>query len=87
MRKGKIIINYGYDVICMETMRKTSTYLGHTVSEPRFKTGNYEIWSPPVFTNVLHVISQKYRGAIKSLARPGRKQAAPVKSVMGKGMD
>jgi hypothetical protein len=28
-----------------------------------------------------------YRGADKSLARPGRKQAAPVKSVMGRGMD
>ena len=26
-------------------------------------------------------------GADKSLARPGRKQAAPVKSVMGRGMD
>jgi len=26
-------------------------------------------------------------GADKSLARPGRKQAAPVKSVMGKEMD
>jgi hypothetical protein len=28
-----------------------------------------------------------YRGADKSLARPGRNQAAPVKSVMGRGMD
>jgi len=28
-----------------------------------------------------------YWGADKSLARPGRKQAAPVKSVMGRGMD
>jgi len=28
-----------------------------------------------------------YRGADKSLARPARKQAAPVKSVMGRGMD
>ena len=28
-----------------------------------------------------------YRGADKSLARPGRKQAAPVKTVMGRGMD
>jgi len=28
-----------------------------------------------------------YQGADKSLARPGRKQAAPVKSVMGRGMD
>jgi len=28
-----------------------------------------------------------YGGADKSLARPGRKQAAPVKSVMGRGMD
>jgi len=71
----------------METMRKTSKYLGHTVSELRFKTGNYEICSPPVFTNVLLVISYKYQGANKSLARPGRKQAAPVKSVMGRGMD
>jgi len=28
-----------------------------------------------------------YRDADKSLARPGRKQSAPVKSVMGRGMD
>jgi len=28
-----------------------------------------------------------YLGANKSLARPGRKQAAPVKNVMGRGMD
>jgi len=28
-----------------------------------------------------------YRGADKSVALPGRKQAAPVKSVMGRGMD
>jgi len=28
-----------------------------------------------------------FPGADKSLARPGRKQAAPVKSVMGIGMD
>ena len=26
-------------------------------------------------------------GAVKSIARPGRKQAAPVKSVMDRGMD
>ena len=28
-----------------------------------------------------------YRGADKSLARPGKKQASPVKSAMGRGMD
>ena len=28
-----------------------------------------------------------HRGADKSLARPGRKQTAPVKSVMGRGID
>jgi len=28
-----------------------------------------------------------YRSADKSLARPGRNQAAPVKSVMDRGMD
>jgi len=32
-------------------------------------------------------LSKLYRRADKSLARPGRKQAAPVKSVMGRGMD
>ena len=32
-------------------------------------------------------LSTEDRGADKSLARPGRKQAAPVKSVMGRGMD
>ena len=30
---------------------------------------------------------QSYRVADKSLARPGREQAAPVKSVMGRGMN
>jgi hypothetical protein len=60
MRKGTIIINYGYGVICMETMRKTCKYLRHTVSELGFKTGNYEIWSPPIFRNFLLVISHKY---------------------------
>jgi len=33
------------------------------------------------------VMALGYRGADKSLARPGRKQAAPVKSVMDRGMD
>jgi len=28
-----------------------------------------------------------YWGAEKSVARPGRKQAAPVKGAMGRGMD
>jgi len=28
-----------------------------------------------------------YQGADKSLARPGRKQAVPVKNAMGRGMD
>ena len=44
-----------------------------------------------VFTNLANtahcVALLTYRGADKSLARPGRKQAAPVKSVMGRGMD
>jgi len=29
----------------------------------------------------------RHRGADKSLARPGRKQAGPVKTVMGRGMN
>jgi len=37
-----------------------------------------------LFVNALIYI---YRGAGKSLVQPGRKQAAPVKSVMGRGMD
>jgi hypothetical protein len=60
MRKGRIIINYGYGVICIETMRKTCKYLEHTVSELRFKTENYEIWPHPIVTNFLLVISHKY---------------------------
>ena len=32
-------------------------------------------------------LSKLYLGADKSLARPGRKKAAPVKSVTGRGMD
>ena len=42
-------------------------------------------------SNVLRCIGSNAktttRGADKSLARPGRKQAAPVKSVMVRGMD
>ena len=37
------------------------------------------------FTQVIR--KRKIPGADKSLARSGRKQAAPVKSVMGRGMD
>ena len=33
------------------------------------------------------VTTTNYRDTDKSLARPGRKQAAPVKSVMGRAMD
>ena len=35
----------------------------------------------------IHKGADKYWAADKSLARPGRKQAAPVKSVIGRGMD
>ena len=38
-------------------------------------------------SNVMITAWVNYRGADKSLARPGRKQAASVKSVMGRGMD
>jgi len=41
----------------------------------QYTLGNYSLWSC------------QYCGADKSLARPGRKQAVPVKSVMGRGMD
>ena len=37
------------------------------------------------FTQVIR--KRKIPGADKSLARPGSKQAAPVKSVIGRGMD
>jgi len=37
----------------------------------------------PGGTSTVHI----YRGVDKSLARPGRKEATPVKSVMGRGMD
>jgi len=41
-------------------------------------------------SDMLHELWRRrhlYLGADKSLARPGRTQAAPVKSVMGRGMD
>ena len=46
----------------------------------------------PIFNvyvvNGIHVLTDcLLRGADKSLARPGRKQAAPVRSVVGRGMD
>jgi len=52
-------------------------------------------WRTKYFCVFRHVSEQSrkcyhshyYRGADKSLARPGRKQATPVKSVMGRGMD
>ena len=34
-----------------------------------------------------YIDTHTHRGADKSLARSGRKQAVPVKSVMGRGMD
>jgi len=37
--------------------------------------------------NMRLFFKDKYPGADKSLARPGLKQAAPVKSVMGRGMN
>ena len=37
--------------------------------------------------SLVHIGFDKHRTADKSLARPGRKQAASVKSVMGRGMD
>jgi len=40
-----------------------------------------------VFEQSSAILIRLYRGADKSLARPGRKQAAPVKSVMCRGMD
>jgi len=40
-----------------------------------------------VNNNLAAAFSVTYRDANKSLARPGRKQAAPVKNVMGRGMD
>jgi len=36
---------------------------------------------------ILKTKALQYQGADKSLARQGRKQAAPVQSVMGRGMD
>jgi len=33
------------------------------------------------------LVRLKHRGADKSLPRPGRKQAVPAKSAMGRGMD
>ena len=35
----------------------------------------------------IHICGCIYRGADKTLARLGRKQAAPVKSMMGRVMD
>jgi len=36
---------------------------------------------------VKKIFTSVHRGADKSLARPGRKQAASVQSVLGRGMD
>jgi len=46
-------------------------------------------WDPIIFIcqNAAIGSAMLYRGTDKSLAQPGRKQAAPVKSVMGRGMD
>jgi len=38
-----------------------------------------------ILASVQLVVS--YQGADKSLVRPGRRQAEPLKSVMGRGMD
>ena len=46
-------------------------------------------WAPIIFIcqNAAIGSAMLYRGTEKSLAQPGRKQAVPVKSVMGRGMD
>jgi len=40
-----------------------------------------------MFSRNVYTYIYIYQCADKSLARPGRKQTAPVKSVMGRGMD
>jgi hypothetical protein len=42
---------------------------------------------PTLSDEALAIQSVEYRGADTSLARPGRKQAAPIKSVTDKGMN
>jgi len=45
-------------------------------------------WIKNLVEAMLDKVSAKiYQDADKSLARPGRKQAAPVKSVISRGMD
>jgi len=56
MRKGRTIINYGYGVNRMETMRKTCKYLGHKVSELRFK--KRELWN--MVTPNIHIFTTCY---------------------------
>ena len=70
-----------------------AAYGGNLASYYRYYGGN----SLPTFRDKLSVPKRRtvftstycvtYRDADKSLARPGRKLAAPVKSVIGRGMD
>jgi len=66
----------------------SSTLLTHNSGEKKKRNFGFSSWKriyvqrKPQFSR-----PKLYRGADKSLARRGRKQAAPVKSVMGRGMD
>ena len=64
-------------------------------NDPEFESrhGQHVDFSSKTFRPVLESIQPvpqllqwEYRGADKSLARAGKKQAAPVKSVMGRGI-
>jgi len=55
----------------------------HCCFLPRSKATTKRKWP---FTST-YIGVELYQGADKSLARPGTKQAAPVKSAMGRGMD
>ena len=52
-----------------------------------------EIWEPQPVVGLLYLYiymysyTQQQRGADKTLARLGRKQTAPLRSVMGRGID
>jgi len=62
----------------MDLLRGTFEHCSNVPLRAMFNSTPREITKPDPLLN---------RGADKSLARPGRKQAAPVKIVMGRGMD
>jgi len=76
-----------YAVLFSNDVSTTEVRWNRHVAECLSMTNVQNVWQYQAFVRISFWLTQAiYRGADKSLARPGRKEAAPVESVTGKGM-